>query len=291
MQIRKATPKQLHEIASFVSRLQTDNTHHICYFGTETSLIEQYLEEQFEPAWHQSFLLTYEKDKLIGLLGVEYDATLGRAWLHGPMVDHKDWQTIADKLLETAQQEIIPPEVTDLELAGDVANTNLRTLAKRKSFTTGGSSYSLRFERKKLAKLPVIKGTILVPQYYEAFELLHDKLFPGTYYSGRQLIERLDDRKTAFIVAAHGVLQGYIYAQIDIGSNEGYIDFLGVEGFARRRGIGTKLIIAAVCWLFSFEDVNEVSLTVNEQDKGAIELYTQIGFDLTRTLQGYRKKS
>lgn len=126
MLIRKAKSKQLKEVAAFVAKLQKENEHHIVYFdhilyfdSTEASKIKKYLQG-FEPAWHDCFLLAYENDRLIGVIGAEFDVELGGAWLHGPMVESVSWQAIADELYEAAQEQVIPSGISGFELAGDV---------------------------------------------------------------------------------------------------------------------------------------------------------------------------
>jgi ribosomal protein S18 acetylase RimI-like enzyme len=289
LQVRKADASQLKDIASFVARLQDDNAHHTGYFGTEAKLIEQYIME-LEPIGPEAFLLAYEGNALIGLLGLEFDLELGRAWLHGPMVDHDDWQLVADELYESALKQVLPTQIKDLELYGDIANTNLRRFAQRKGFTIGSQAFTLCFPETQAKNLPTVNARELEPKYHDAFKSLHRENFPGTYYSGQQIINKIDGRNKVFIAVENGELLGFIYPEIDTGSNQGYLNFLGVKKSARRQGIATKLIIAAVQWLLSLDEIHEVRLTVSEENTGALKLYTNIGFELERTLQGYRKK-
>ncbi|MHA2371179.1 MAG: GNAT family N-acetyltransferase, partial [Candidatus Hodarchaeales archaeon] len=244
MLIRKAKSKQLNEVAAFVAKLQTENEHnmlyfdHIAYFdSTEVSKIKKYLQG-FEPPWHDCFLLAYENNALLGVVGVEFDAELGRAWLHGPMVKSLSWQAIADELYEAAQEQVIRSGICDLELAADVSNNNLRAFAKRNGFIEGSPASHLCIDRQKVPISPIAEVSELTPDFFEAFKALHDRTFPGAYYSGVQILQRLDEQNKVFILAQKKTLQGYVYSRIDSSSSEGYIDFLGVEPVSRRLGIG-----------------------------------------------------
>jgi len=127
--IEKMTESTFEQAVEFISRLQSDNSHHIGYFGTTSEELIPYIKE-LEPNWKETSLLAFEAKQLIGLLIIEYDLELERAWLHGPIIDHTDWQTVANTLFSNARSKIIPKAIQDLELCGDVSNDNLRIFAK-----------------------------------------------------------------------------------------------------------------------------------------------------------------
>jgi ribosomal protein S18 acetylase RimI-like enzyme len=282
-------PNQLAEVSNFVARLQADNTHNIPYFGTTIHEITEALQE-WDANWQDRILLAHENEKLIGFIGVESDQELGRVWIHGPMVDHVDWHQIADDLYTRARANIIPPDIKSEELLGDGANINLKTLAERHDFSALKMADSLILNRSKQAALPQIpvEAPEITPTQYDAFIQLHDAIFPGTYYSGKQIVEKLNGQNKVFVAIENNTLQGYIYARMNTGT-EGYIDFVGVAESARQRGIGTRLIITAIRWLFSFDAVQDVALTVFTDNQSAILLYKQLGFEHLRTMQGFRR--
>jgi ribosomal protein S18 acetylase RimI-like enzyme len=281
-------PDQLDEVAAFIARLQADPAHHIGYFGEREDDIARYIHE-LEPAGSDGFVLAFEDEKLIGLLGVEADPEIKRAWLHGPMVDHPDWDVVADQLYQTACQQVIPDYAVMHELVGGIANIRLRMFAQRQGFTPlPDTAAVLRFKRHELATLPTAEAEELEPRHHDAFVRLHDVTFPNTYFSGKQVIDRLNAHNKVFVVSAGDAVQGYIYARVITGG-DGFIDFLGVEESARRRGLGRRLITAATRWLLSFPTVQEVALTVYSRNTAALALYTQLGYEHLYTLQAYRK--
>lgn len=75
---------------------------------------------------------------------------------------------------------------------------------------------------------------------------------------------------------------GYVYAILDE-SGEGYLEFLGVRPDARRRGLGKRLLLTALNWLFEVKDVSTVGLTVSGDQNNARSLYEKVGFHIRYT--------
>lgn len=292
MNIVKFNSRQSGRVAAFIARLQADKTHQIAYFGRDAAEIAAAIQT-FDPP--DNVLLAYENDRLIGLLGIDTDADSQRAWLYGPMVDHVDWQTVADALYDAVLRlNVIPTFVHDEELFVDAANVNIANFAARHRFISDTPQASLRLDRHKLSSLPNIESaTELMAQQYPLFVRLHDTLFPNTYYSGQQIIERLGERDKVFVFVARDIYVtpvGYIYAKIDAEATDGYIDFLGVMADFRRKGIAKRLLYTAINWLFSFPEIEAVALTVNAANSAALALYANLGFTHLQTLQSYRKQ-
>jgi ribosomal protein S18 acetylase RimI-like enzyme len=278
------------DAVNFIARMQVAKQHHIGYFGMEVDELFTYIQE-LEPEWQETALLAYEEEKLVGLIVAEYDTELNRAWIHGPIVDHQKWHSVADTLFNGLITQIIPAPIKDLELFGDRKNLNLKEFAERHGFSSTDPALVLSFPRCKLDSLPEIKGKKITEQYFEAFELLHANIFPQTYYSGNQILNMLDTNNQLFIETENSILLGFIHGKLEESNQEGYIEFVGVKESLRQRGLGKKLVMATLHWLFhSFPQINEVTLTVSENNVPAVKLYTNLGFDQIRSLQGYRKK-
>ena len=287
--IIKMNESNFEEAVNFIARLQLLSEHHIGYFGVTFEEISTYIKE-LEVNWRKSSLLGFEDERLVGAIITDYDPEIKRAWIHGPIVDHQEWQSIADKLYDELRRQVIPKYVTELELYGERLNTNLNKFSKRHGFVSIKSSCVLQFPRAKLASLPKIEGQVITEEYYEAFKLLHAKLFPGTYYTGIQILNKLDNNNTVLMETENQTLLGFVRGKLEKETNEGYIDFVGVAESARRKGIGKRLVVAILHWLFrSFPQINVVTLTVYETNIPAISLYINLGFKKIRLLQGYRK--
>ncbi|MEO8610736.1 MAG: GNAT family N-acetyltransferase [Chloroflexota bacterium] len=292
MNIVKMNPVQSGEVAAFIARLQTDKTHQIAYFGNKVTEIAAVIETFVEA---HNVLLAYCDDQLIGVLGADTDITSHRAWLYGPLVDYQEWHMVADALYEEALRlNVIPEFVHDEELFADSTNSNIATFAANHRFTAGTPQASLHLKRAVLAKKVSTIGVVeLTEPHYKTFRQLHDMLFPGTYFSGHQIIERLGARDKVFFATMPGLGEmpvGYIYARIEPEATDGYIDFLGVLEPFRRRGIAGKLISGAKNWLFSFPEIEAITLTVDAANTTGLALYESLGFTHFQTLRAYRKR-
>jgi len=307
MHLRLMTVDDLDNAVEFVARLQTDPAQMIAYFGTEPDDIRHTLHD-FEPDWMQATPLIYDGERLVGLLGVDASEIHEKAWLHGPLVDTTDWAATADQLYAAAQKTM-PDYVREHELFVDVVNLNVAAFAARHGFVPGTPEASLRFGREHLGQLPDEAAETLNTDQHAAFVELHDRIFPNTYYTGAEILGRLGERDRVFVETltpdpspswrgeqdktlqsgGHS-LMGYIYVKVEPGATNGYIDFVGVAESSRRQGIGRRLVSAATQWLFTFQEVEEVTLTVNAGNDGAIALYKQLGFEHNQTLQVFRKQ-
>jgi ribosomal protein S18 acetylase RimI-like enzyme len=287
--ITKMNELTFEEAVNFIARNQSVREHHIGYFGITAEEIRTYITEP-EVDWRENTRLAYEGENLVGVIMVDYDAEIKRAWIHGPIVEHHEWQGVADKLFAELITHSIPDSITELELYGESHNLNLKTFAERLGFIRTKPSCVLGFPRKQWGLLPEIEGQAISEEYYDAFQALHAKLFPGTYYTGAQILDMRDHTNAVFIESENQTLLGFIRGKLEEETQQGYIDFVGVKESFRRKGIGKNLVLAILHWLFrSFAQINVVTLTVYETNVPAVKLYTTLGFDRIRSLQGYRK--
>jgi ribosomal protein S18 acetylase RimI-like enzyme len=275
-------------LVDFIVRINPKSEHHIGYFGASPADIRSAIDE-LAPPQHERFVLAYDGEQLVGILGAEVDAELGRAWLYGPLVSHSDWQPVADSLY-TAIQPRIAAGIHEHELFCDAHNQECQRFAQRHTFTQISDAAILHFPRAQLAHIPLASAADLEDRYVDQFTELHSRLFPRTYFSARQIIDKRDDHANLLIATADGSLQGYIFAKVDPATHAGYIDYLGVAEDARRRGIGRELVGAALHWMLADSSIQHVDLTVTASNQAALGLYTSMGFEHERTLQAYRKQ-
>src|SRR5207253_4772339 len=136
------------EVVEVLVRLQADPAHHIAYHGETADEITAELTGM-RPDWTTGTLLATDPGgRLRGVLGVEADAEVGRAWLHGPFVDvpanhpaaERIWQKTADALLGRALRMPSLHGITDLELCGHRKHRLLADFAARHNFHTGVTS-------------------------------------------------------------------------------------------------------------------------------------------------------
>ncbi len=109
MNIIPCKHEHLEELIQFITRLNQEEPHHIGYFGVGEMETREFFDECLIPP-ADSFQLAYENNKLIGIFGADADPEIGRAWLLGPIIEHEDWQNIADQLY-TALRSVIPQDI------------------------------------------------------------------------------------------------------------------------------------------------------------------------------------
>ena len=289
LDIQKYQDSDLTLIASFIAELNKQPEHHIAYFGTTLEEIQHYLLEEQSIPPEESYLKGFYKGEFAGVIGLEYDLNLKRAWIEGPLIQSPYWNEIAEELYSAVLNHI-PETINDYELACDTRNVYLGELAAKHGYFNNGDAALLVFRRGSLTGLPEIHEPQLEEGYASQLQILHDQLFPGTYYSGKQLLGKIDQHHKIFAVTKAESLLGYIFVYVSPSIGDAYIDFIGVKEDVRRRGYGKRLLISALHWIFSFPEVNQVGLTVRVENEAAVKMYTDSGFNYERTLRGYRKK-
>jgi hypothetical protein len=64
---------------------------------------------------------------------------------------------------------------------------------------------------------------------YREFISLHDTVFPNTYYSGKEIIERMSSNQKVYTSGEGSGLKGYLNAEYNLEEQEGSIEFIGVD--------------------------------------------------------------
>lgn len=290
MQIIPLNDSLLEAAIAFVARLNRHSAHNISYFSETAAEIKADFATIHPPQGY-TYLAVSDDGQLHGLFGVEIDRELGRCWLLGPLVDHENWETIAESLYQTILADL-PREITDQEMFFGKENTKVRAFAVNQGFTyeTEGAVLSLDISQCDL------KPEHEISEFETAFTAdlgaLHDNLFPNTYYSPDQLIKMAEDPdKQLFVHLHNGKLVGYLFIQAREAFQDGYLDFLGVEQGFRRQGIGRSLVAGALNWLQAFPYVSKLTLTIRMDDFAARQLYASLGFQTESVSQSFRKRS
>jgi ribosomal protein S18 acetylase RimI-like enzyme len=278
------------ELVHFVTRLNSDGTHHIGFFGEGEADVRSSLAECLIPP-SEGFRLTYDGDQLIGVFGVDADPEINRAWLFGPLIDHADWHDIADQLYAKVLS-LIPAGIRDYDLFCDEQNIHMREFAARHDFPLNSENAVLKLERNNYG--PSAKRESNITSYeesaFERFEKLHKTLFPNAYFSARQIVEKLDEHHHLFLAVEKGQLLGYHFCKIEPEAESGYVDFIGIDESARGRGIGADLLASGLDWMLAARTTKKISLTVNADNIPARSLYERFGFVTERVMRGYRKQ-
>jgi GNAT superfamily N-acetyltransferase len=278
------------ELIQFVARHNSDGAHHIGFFGEGEADIRASLAECLIPPT-EGFRLAYNSDQLVGVFGVDADPEINRAWLFGPLIDHEDWHTIADQLYAEVLP-LIPVEIRDYDLFCDVQNTHMEAFAARHGFPLGSENAVLTLTRENYKPSAKRQTTVISYQkdFFAQLEKLHQTLFPTAYFTTRQMVEKVNKNHQLFLATEANQLLGYHFCKIEPEAESGYVDFIGTDSSARKRGIGADLLATGLDWMLSTLTTNKISLTVNADNVAARNLYEKFGFGIEHIMRGYRKR-
>lgn len=133
------------------------------------------------------------------------------------------------------------------------------------------------------------KNVSLLPVHLHSdFIHLHDTLFPRAYYSGKEIIERINDDHKVYTSEDENGLDGYLYAEYNRQEKEGSIEFIGVDPDKRMKGIGRNLLEMAVHDLFVNSVANSIKLCVETANEKALSIYKKAGFKVERSLNFFK---
>ena len=100
----------------------------------------------------------------------------------------------------------------------------------------------------------------------------------------------MNQHRKVFVVINHGILQGYIYVEAEPEFGEASIEFFTVESSEREKGIGKQLLMGALKWIFTFENIEAITLCVNSARTNAINLYKKVGFQHLHDMCSFTKR-
>jgi len=289
-------PDELGAIVAFVAAQQARPDRNVVYLGTDPDAIRAELEG-LEPPWATTARVLRDDTGITGVVVVEWEDDLGRAWILGPWVvgEGNTWMAAADRLLDAALAQP-PATVTRYEIAGDAANERLAALAAARGWAATETNHLLVADAAVIAGWPAGGGGTASaalrgarPDDASAIAALHEVEFPDNYASAPQLVAGHYDGSRVVLVAhdGHGGIAGYIAGRVQ-DSGEGFIDFVAVDPAARGLGVGRQLVMAATRRLLDRSPLGLVHLTVQDHRLPARGLYEQLGFRHCGSLVGYR---
>lgn len=288
MEIKSLKDEDVKKVAQFISQLNSKDESHIGFCGTNIDeLVHSLKNDLTDVPYTDSFVVAYEQDSLIGVLGFDADLDGEVAEVWGPFILENKWE-IASSLWNRLV-ELLPREIEALHLFPNKKNVKVLQLAEEYNFHKNSEQAILDFPRGKKKELKDVPVVELTPEFYEDMMELHDEVFPSTYFNGQQIVERLNGERKVFILEENGDLSGYIYVEAEPEFGEASIEFFAVKSSKRGQGIGVQLLTAALHWLFTFDSMDSVRLCVNADNK-AIHLYKKVGFQHIHNLCYFTKK-
>lgn len=87
---------KIEEIALFIASMNKDAIHHVGYCGDEKKeVLHTILHDFSDIGWERSFVVTYEDNKIIGVLGFDVDEVKKCAEIWGPFIEAENWEEVA----------------------------------------------------------------------------------------------------------------------------------------------------------------------------------------------------
>jgi ribosomal protein S18 acetylase RimI-like enzyme len=281
--------EEVESVAKFISEMNSIEGSHIGYCGQDCLEIAHSLREDItDITYNNSFLTVYDQGKLVGVLGFNADLESGSAEVWGPFFKEDKWDIVTSvwgKMID-----LLPNEINSINMFPNKKNKKVLELVNGLSFHRQSDQTILNFSRSRVEELEDVSIQELTEDYHMELAELHNNTFPNTYYSGHQIINRLNEDRKVFIIVNDGKLCGYIYVEAKPDYGEASIEFFAVKERERGKGIGGNLLTAALKWLFTIESIGSITLCVNSSNQDAINLYKKVGFQLTHELCFFTKK-
>ncbi|MEK3734970.1 N-acetyltransferase [Paenibacillus sp. FSL M8-0334] len=293
MKMERRTALDMEKIARFISRLNVEAKHHVGYVGTQKDEIEASIREEFVQDGNADQLITvaYENDDIIGVLGLNADDESNVAEIWGPYVDGEEeaYLRVAPRLWEEGVRK----------LAGNVKafhgfynreNKNAQKLMASLGAEKRNAHMILKRSRPDRPYPSDGSVSAFTTEYMRDFVQLHDAVFPNTYYSGAEIISRLNENNKLFIYRKDDKLGGYCYVEGNPEHQEGSVEYIAVSDSFRAQGIGKSLLHAGLNHLFMELNTAEISICVELGNERAIGLYQAAGFEEEHVLYLYHVK-
>ena len=267
--------------------MNNDATHYVGYCGDEKEeLLHTILHDFPHIGWGKSFVVIYEDNKIIGVLGFDVDEVKKCVEILGPFIIANDWEEVTLHMWKELIGKI-PFHIEKFYGFYHVKNNNCARLMKvlHAKEQDRHSIFSLSHNIVEERSICNVEEASL--QVFEVFIALHNHVFSNTYYNGNEIIERLSDTNKLFVSMKNDKLEGYVYVEVNPEFHEANIEFIATAENSRRKGIGERLLQRAIQYIFSFKGMREIELCLNTNNDRAMKLYKKVGFEEKARLQHY----
>ncbi|PFC84564.1 GNAT family N-acetyltransferase [Bacillus anthracis] len=277
---------KVEDVALFIANMNKDAIHYVGYCGDEKKeVLHTILHDFSDIGWEKSFVVTYEDNKIIGVLGFDVDEGKRCAEIWGPFIKAENWEEVALHMWKELIEKV-PFHIEKFYGFYHVENNNCARLMK-KLYAKEQDRHSIFILNNIVEQRIICNVEEALPQVFEQFIALHNHVFPNTYYEGNEIIERLSDTNKLFVSMKNGKLEGYVYVEVNPEFHEANIEFIATAENSRRKGVGEQLLQGAIQYIFSFQEMKEIELCLNTNNDRAMKLYKKVGFEEKACLQHY----
>ncbi len=283
MSIVLESPRNSRELAVFLAEMNAKPSQHIGYCGESKEGIYDTLISDFSDLeLANSFLVAYQDEEIIGAIGLDIDLEDRSAEVWGPFA-RKGHEELVNELWEKVTS-LSSSQVDQYNLFFNAENMFAKEFATSQGGQLQGHHKVLVAKKSEWIEI-VDEGIVeYISSYEHDFKTLHGQEFPSTYYSAQTIFERVSELNKLFISTSGEEMTGYVYIEAEPKHGEGSVEYIAVSKRFRKQGIGKKLLTFAINELFAYEEIEEITLSVNTKDESAIKLYQAVGFKVKHEL-------
>lgn len=281
--------KDLEAVSKFIANMNKITQHHVGYCGLiKEEILHTLLHDFSDFPLEESLVVAFENDRLIGVLGFDIDGHTREAEIWGPFVNHDEWQQVSIKMWDKLVNQL-PFSLNKALGFYQTHNTNCNSFMKRLGAINKGEHSILTITRSHLQRSIEENCEVaeMTPNEYDSFKFLHEEAFKYAYFTAEEIIEKINNEHKVFVACSVGKLLGYVFCEANPNFAEGDIHFIAVITYARNRGVGIQLLNESLRFLFSFHEINEITLCVRRSNEAAISIYKKVGFEEQHQLVTY----
>lgn len=279
----------LDKSVALMAKYNKEKRYKIGYCSLKPDSIRRDLKESFEDEENKT-IGVIEQGELIGIVDLQVDLEKQVIEMIGPFIDREEeneWLSIANEMCQFIF-EALGFTYKYLFFIHQENQIN-KKLLKNLGATSRGHEYVLELKKENVKVQLLSKRIVEASQnVYEGVRTFHDTIWPGVYYSGKQIIEKLTHSHQLFIAKNNQELEGYIFVQKQLEAESGYIHFLAVKERYRKQGIGKALLTKAIEYLFKESQIKKISLCVEVLNEMAMQLYFDVGFEVENAYTAYQ---
>jgi len=268
--------KDFGELSHFLSEMNKQKRSHIGYCGEKVEAIYETLKEDFvgNDGDIKFFVARSNTGEIVAAIGLDIDESSAEVW--GPFnqntsveLQHQLWEQLVNG----------NPTVQTFHFFINKENIEQQAFMNELKANKTGEHLILEIKEQNLNRVSEIKNTPFTQSDFQAFEKLHNEIFPSTYYDAKTITERLSDKNMLKVLKTESnELQGYAYFEVDIEMAEASLEYIGISKKAQNQGLGTMLLKEVLTEMFSYPQINEIKLCVDNTNSQANHVYVKAGF-------------
>ncbi len=273
------------ELSLFLADMNRKKESHIGYCGEQPDEILQTLQEDFvdENEDVPFFIARDHTDAIVAAIGLDIDASYAEVWGPFNQTASMDIQAALWNALTKAN-----PSVDTYSFFINQENVRQQVFVEKLGAKKKGEHLKLLINKHDFDQVQVIKSTPFEQEDFNAFEPLHNETFPNTYYDAQTIVERLSDENILKVLKNElSELQGYAYFEVDPDMAEASLEYIGISKAFQNKCLGTMLLKEAVSKMFTFPNIKEIALVVENINSPANHMYVKAGFKQEDILINY----